>query len=317
MSDPAPLISIPEAPAPSDARPSWHLARDGVRLRVVLFPSPDRCRGTVVLSPGRTEPIEKYFEVIGELQSRGFSVLSHDWRGQGLSDRLVPSDRLKGHASGWRGFVQDYTDILTAHADDMPTPWIAMGHSMGGGLTALALGEGEDRFAAAILSAPMVGINTGGQNPLIVRITAALMRLVGKGSTYALPPVEPFAETFKTTVLTHDEARWALTRRQYEAHPDLVLGGVTWGWIDFAVRLTSRIANSRRIDQLPIPLMIIAGSEEKLVRNADAEAVARRAPKGRFVMVDGAYHEILMETDPRRAIFWAEFDALAAEVAPA
>ena len=30
--------------------------------------------------------------------------------------------------------------------------------------------------------------------------------------------------------------------------------------------------------------------------------------------IDGARHELLMETDPRRAQFWAAFDKLAARV---
>ena len=38
--------------------------------------------GKVVLSGGRTEPIEKYFEVIEDLTGRGFVVLAHDWRGR-------------------------------------------------------------------------------------------------------------------------------------------------------------------------------------------------------------------------------------------
>ena len=42
----------------------------------------DKVRGTVVLSPGRTEPIEKYYEVIGNFLARGWCVLTHDWRGQ-------------------------------------------------------------------------------------------------------------------------------------------------------------------------------------------------------------------------------------------
>jgi lysophospholipase len=33
-------------------------------------------------------------------------------------------------------------------------------------------------------------------------------------------------------------------------------------------------------------------------------------------MVEGAFHEILMETDALRAPFWQAFDALADEVAP-
>jgi alpha-beta hydrolase superfamily lysophospholipase len=45
-------------------------------------------RGSVVVSPGRSEPIEKYFEVVQDLLDRGFVVLVHDWRGQGC--RIAP-----------------------------------------------------------------------------------------------------------------------------------------------------------------------------------------------------------------------------------
>ena len=53
---------------------------------------PERPRGTVVLLTGRGEFIEKYAtEVVGELLERGFAVVALDWRGQGLSDRPLPS----------------------------------------------------------------------------------------------------------------------------------------------------------------------------------------------------------------------------------
>ncbi|MFX9169433.1 alpha/beta hydrolase, partial [Acinetobacter baumannii] len=91
-------------------------------------------RGSVVLSPGRSEPIEKYFEVIGELQARGFTVLVHDWRGQGLSHRMLP-DALAGHAPDWRTYLHDFDAMIAAFRARLPEPWIALGHSMGGGLT--------------------------------------------------------------------------------------------------------------------------------------------------------------------------------------
>ena len=309
MSDPVPLYETTEAPVPPGAEAAWLTARDGVRLRVALYPAANP-RGSVVLSPGRTEPIEKYHEVIGELVSRGFTVLAHDWRGQGLSDRLAADDRRKGCANGWRPFLDDYSRILSAYQARLPRPWIALGHSMGGGLTLLALVEGEGRFDAAILSAPMCDIDTGAIPPLLGRVLARLMTLVGRGQTYAAPPSDALSETFDTTVLTHDVARWQRTLRLYQAHPDLVLGSVTWGWVDFALQLADRLRRPDAVEAVRIPFVIATAEQERLVRNGAAEAVAARAPAGRHLVVAGAYHEILMETDPCRAVFWDAFEAL-------
>ncbi|MBY0422383.1 MAG: alpha/beta hydrolase, partial [Parvularculaceae bacterium] len=78
---------------------------DGARLRAALFHAPD-ARGGVVLMAGRSEFLEKYFEVVRELQARGLSVATMDWRGQGLSDRLLP-EREKGHILDFGAFRAD------------------------------------------------------------------------------------------------------------------------------------------------------------------------------------------------------------------
>ena len=61
---------------------------------------------------------------------------------------------------------------------------------------------------------------------------------------------------------------------------------------------------------------MVAAEEEQLVVNAASRAVADKAPHGRYVEIAGAYHEILMETDERRAVFWDVFDTVAEAVAP-
>src|SRR5581483_11986932 len=101
MLEPAPLVETPLAKAPPGGGAWWFTGAGGARLRAALFEPPrgGRVRGAIVLSGGRTEPIEKYYELIGELLDRGFVVLAHDWRGQGLSQREL-SDPLKGHARG-------------------------------------------------------------------------------------------------------------------------------------------------------------------------------------------------------------------------
>ena len=145
MIEPAPLVAVPEDPLPLGGGAEWYTGADGAKLRAALFtPQGSQegggVRGSVILSPGRTEPIEKYFEVVGELLSRGFVVLVHDWRGQGLSVRAF-ADRMPGHARGWRPFLSDYSRMIAAFEARLPKPWIGVGHSMGGGLTALALAE--------------------------------------------------------------------------------------------------------------------------------------------------------------------------------
>src|SRR6185503_3165023 len=107
----APLIATRETPVPRGLRASWFARPGGARLRAAVVAPPGPARGSVVLSGGRTEPIEKYFEVIGELLGRGFVVLAHDWRGQGLSQRR-PGDRLKGHPEVHEDLVEDLLALV-------------------------------------------------------------------------------------------------------------------------------------------------------------------------------------------------------------
>ena len=170
MGEPAPLYGTDAAPVPAGAAAEWFTGAGGARLRAALLAPSGPPRGSVIVSGGRTEPIEKYFEVAGELAARGFTVLMHDWRGQGASQRLLP-EPLKGHATGYRDFLTDYAALIAAFEARLPKPWVALSHSMGGCLTALALAKGEDRFAAAVLTAPMFGIFTPPAAPTSSPIT--------------------------------------------------------------------------------------------------------------------------------------------------
>ena len=184
MAEAAPLIESAEAKAPPGGEAAWFVGAGGARLRAALFTPSGRARGSIVLSGGRTESIEKYYEFIGECLDRGFVVLAHDWRGQGLSQRDL-SDSLKGHARGYKAYLDDFRALLGAYSDRLPKPWVAVAHSMGGCLTLLAMAHGEDRFSGAILSAPMLGIRT----PFPLALSRALTRLnlmLGQGGGYAL-----------------------------------------------------------------------------------------------------------------------------------
>lgn len=316
MTEPPPLLDIPEDPIPPGAAAEWVIGADGAKLRAALFTPSGRARGSVVLSGGRTEPIEKYFETIRDFLDRGFVVLAHDWRGQGLSARALP-DRLKGHARGYKTFLDDFRRLLDRFEDRLPKPWIAVGHSMGGCLTLLALAHGEKRFSGAVLSAPMLGIQFGKVSPAAARMLCRLNVTLGRAGRYTLGQAgKPFDDAFENNILTHDRRRFMRHRAQIAAMPELALGGPTWGWLDFALRATGFLARPERLRGVTIPVEIVSAAEDRLIDNAAQAAAARNLPQGRIVTVPGAYHEILMETDHMRNVFMKVFDALTGKTAP-
>jgi lysophospholipase len=125
---------------------------------------------------------------------------------------------------------------------------------------------------------------------------------------------DPMLGPFEGNILTHDQRRYERWRAQLRACPDLALGGVTWGWLDFALDCGRRLNRPSAPRAASLPLTVITAGEERLVVNAPARLYAARAPDARHVEIAGAWHEVLMETDPRRALVWREFDALAERI---
>jgi lysophospholipase len=275
-----------------------------------------QARGSIIVSPGRTESLEKYFETAGELASRGFQVLVHDWRGQGLSQRLL-ADRLRGHADGFDDFTADYAAILDAFSQRLPKPWIMVGHSMGGCLNLLTLARGEKRFAAALLCAPMLGLNLSAINRAVSGPLSRLFHSFGRGGAYVMGQAKSPWATFPNNRLTHDPVRYARQFALVQAYPDLALGGPTWGWLDSALRGMAWLRAAPAVGEIAIPVTILSAQADLIVDNTAQAAAAARLPRGKLVVVEGAFHEILQETDARRAVFWREFDAITSPLIPA
>lgn len=312
----APLLDIPETPVPPGGEADWFKGADGARLRGAIFTPPGRARGSVVLSPGRSEVIEKYYEVIGDLMARGFVVVIHDWRGQGLSHRMLP-DRLKGHAVGFKDFVGDYGALIDHFAPRMPRPWLAVGHSMGGCLTTLALAHGQaKRFVGAFLSAPMMGLLTPGRPKGATRTLAWLMARL-QGANYILnQPGDPHGSPFEGNILTHDAGRYARTLAQLKACPEMRLGAGTWSWLDFAFTASAWLKRDARVASLDIPVLALGAGLEALVDNEDQQLIVARMPRGEWRKIPGAYHELFQETDDIRAQVWAAFDGFVDPLVP-
>ncbi len=287
------------ADAPPGGQAFWCATSDGVTVRLAEW-APADARGTVLLFPGRTEYVEKYGQLAGDLAAAGLATLTIDWRGQGLADRLLP-DRTSGHVDRFSDYQRDVA-VLVAHARrrDLPAPYHLLAHSMGGAIGLRALIEGLPVERAAF-SSPMWGIAlSAGLRPAAWSLSFAAMRL---GLAHLAAPgtadsAYPHATPFAANLLTNDEAQYARMSRQTEAHPELALGGPSLGW------LSEALAECRRLARRPspaTPCVTILGTDERIV---DIRQVRRRMARwrnGRLVFIEGGRHETLMDGPERRA----------------
>ena len=304
------LVSIPANPVPEGAVTATIKTPDGVSLRYARFPPPPGRKGTVVVFPGRTEFIEKYFEVVRDLRARGLAVAILDWRGQGFSDRAL-ADPNKSHVRDFSDYMIDLETFMNEVVlPDCPPPYFALGHSMGANVLIHSAAIGHRWFDRTVLSAPMVGLPPSNHMRYMPAL-ARLSRLFGFGSRY-VPGGSAAVEGLSAFVgnrVTSDPVRHARTAAVIEAEPALGLGSPTIAWADAAFRAMAPFADPAFPARIRHPILIAAAGRDLLVSTPAIEEFAIRLRAGAHLVISGARHEILMEQDYYRQQFWAAFDA--------
>ncbi|RYG30107.1 MAG: alpha/beta hydrolase [Burkholderiales bacterium] len=302
----ADLVLLPDNPPPQGAEVIWYEGRGGHRLRMLYAPEPKdngvKTRGLAIVCPGRSEFIEKYFEVARDLQDRGFAVVIFDWPGQGLSQRPL-KNALAGHVKSFDWYVDALMRGLAKIERRVPKTWVIVAHSMGGTIAMKALSERRLTVAAAAFSAPMWGIPIW----FFQRWYGRSMRVFGAGAVQARPPQPD--ETFENNQLTHYEPRWQLFRRLIEAEPKLALGEPTIAWVVASLNAFKELFAPNALNAVQdVPMLVAIASEETIVKKSAQRKLGNRLKSAKIINVQGAGHEILMETDERRDQFWKAFE---------
>jgi len=304
------FIDIPGNPAPAGATCETFAAADGAILRTGFFPV-ENARGTVVLMTGWSEFIEKFFETICDLQSRGFNVAMMDWRGQGLSDRE------SCRAAKWRGYFRTIADDLKDFFEQKVKPrfngpYVLMTHSMGGLPALLLLSTGYEGFSRAVLSAPMTRLFPEPQAKMNGRLSAFLSA-IGFANTHVPRPVD-HADVFEGNIFTTDKARHTMFRDLKLAEPKAASTSPTFGWVREASRESDAIHAPGALSGVKIPVLIVRAGAEKQVDGADQEEIAARSDMLSLEIVPGALHEMMMERDSIRALYFNAFDKFVAPI---
>ena len=271
--------------------------------------NPGAPRGLALLLEGRTEFLEKLTVPAAELAARGYAVAAVDWRGQGLSDRLV-APALKGHVVRFDDYLADLAALL-AHprvAAEGPAR-LVLGHSMGAAIALAARAAGLTGAAPLILSAPMAGIAITGAKGGVFRAMARGARRIGLGERW--PPVpgadRPYVlQGFEGNCLTSDATFFDWHAGALRSEPRFQLGLPTLGWMAAAYDVMEALHNRPAADYAG-PALVALGSREAVVDSAAVRALATRL-RASLTEIDGARHDLLTEAAPLRTPFWTAVD---------
>jgi lysophospholipase len=274
-------------------------ARDGMELSAVRIVNPHATKGTIVVVTGRSEPWLKYGEVFYDLYQQGYSLYSYDHRGQGLSPHLSAKNPQIGHIEDFGDYVRDFEDFMSKVVPRDGGNLYLLAHSMGGGIAAAYLSRGATPFKAAVLSAPMLSIDTKPFPHVIALAITGSAISVGKADEYAhnqkdFDPTAPF----ETNDVTGSRERFWMSNSVFETNPKTVIGGPSNGWVYRSLLATPKIARKMKGIRTPT-LLFQAGLDQKV--RPDGENRGCASTKAcRLVVFPTSQHEILMEKDAIR-----------------
>ncbi|MDQ2064983.1 alpha/beta hydrolase [Xinfangfangia sp. CPCC 101601] len=297
---PAPF-DLARADGPTEGHAVWLWTADGVRIRAAVWAGGKK--GTVVLLPGRTEYVEKYGRAAADLLARGYSVVSLDWRGQGLAARAL-ADPMKGHVVDFDEYQRDLDALLGLVAKEgLPQPLMLLSHSMGGCIALRALHR-DLGFKASVFSAPMWGIVI----PWYKRLTARLLvryadelRMTERFVPSTSRKSNVLDVAFTGNPLTNDAQMWDYMVAQLREEPKLGLGGPSVAWLRAALRECAALMSMPAPN---VPALTCVGARERVVKPMPIYQRMDDWPKGELEVYPSALHEIMMEGPELRKAFF-------------
>jgi lysophospholipase len=275
----------------------------------------DNPRAVAVVVTGFREFGEKYFEVVRDLHERNFDVWQMDWRGQGGSDHYLPDT----DKTWYQGYDRDADDLeqfateIVERPDGMPMFVVA--HSMGGHIALRHLRTYPETFEFAVMTAPMLRINTGGIPKWVAKplawggnIVSAEAYIIG-GTPWEYDP--NFA--VEDSSVSQDPVRYRVGQEYMRLDPALQLGSATYGWIRNAFREIAELNEESYLSGIAAPVLIASPRNDQIVL---PEAHDRACPLMKACVlfpIPDSKHEVWMERDDFRDPWWARVDTFVDE----
>ncbi|WDE12279.1 alpha/beta fold hydrolase [Thalassomonas haliotis] len=297
---------------------------DNARINFAAFEQkkPQAQKKKLILVPGRSEGYLKYQELSYELFHAGYNVYIIDHRGQGISQRLLNHPH-KGYVKCFDHYSRDLHQFISTivRADSQSKNYI-LAHSMGAAISTRYLQQYANHIDAAVFASPMIAINSG---PIpdwlatcLVKTGNRLNQWFSREPWYFIGQSDFQQKDFNSNPLMHSQLRYQKFTELYQTTTELQLGGVTFHWLNEAIKTHKAIF--RDLAHLQTPITVLQAGADIIVDNRAQDEFCYRlnqlfpasCPGGKAITIDRARHELLFEKDEYReqalnmAIQWFE-----------
>ncbi|MGB0452157.1 MAG: alpha/beta fold hydrolase [Bacteriovoracaceae bacterium] len=282
------------------------------KTRISYFaPKLKRSQKALIILTGRTEPAVSYFEHIHDLLPLGHDIYILDHRGQGFSDRphlkkefknkYNHPEYQKGHIKSFSHYTKDFEFFLKKNLKSYKTIDV-MAHSMGAAVTLDLLLSTNIKINKIVLTVPMLKIPLPGPYSF-TKTLLHFLNSIGFSESYI--PGEGLKNPkpeFEKNRVSSSKTRWTMDRKIDNEFRETSLGGVTFGWVNEAVKVSEKIFNNR--DSFNRSILLFDVDTELISDNSRTESFCRANSKCQYIKLKDAKHEVLIERDEIRNLMF-------------
>lgn len=256
-------------------------------------------KASIVISHGYSESLEKYHEIIYYFLKSGYSVYGLEHRGHGRSGHLGKVDSTQIDIDNFDDYVQDFKNFLDKEVkpNTGDQKLFLFAHSMGGAIGADFLEEYPDYFSAAVLSAPMLQVNTGMVPEWMAKLISYLKIAFESGDAYIMGKSAYSSDYDFENAATTSEERYNYYHNILNDNTELQRGDGSYNWLNNALNITKKITSKEEASKVKIPVLIFKAGKDDYVKENGINMFAQYAQNCKVVFFSGAKHEIYREKD--------------------
>ncbi|MEO1747735.1 MAG: alpha/beta hydrolase [Pseudomonadota bacterium] len=274
----------------------------GIQLRTGRFENPpSNPKGVVIVVPGYTAPLEMLSRSINQFHANGFLTYGFEYRGQGLSTRLL-SNPEKGHVEDYATFAGD----LGAFASSVRRPDLSLNIyaiSQGAHITMRMAGDGlgnADRYALIV---PMAKIMTGDFPYGIARVLAVALSYTGLGEMFApgRGPWDIADVTFGAeTACNANPQRAQLRDALFALDENKRVNGPTARWVYESMNSSDLLLGPDYAENINAPVIMFTAGQDTIVDTDAAVSLCDKLGNCTRQHFEASRHCIGQETDEVR-----------------